>query len=101
MSHRLKYSEQYGTDLRLIIAYISAENPVAARQFANTLKAKTALIAHHPEIYQLRPELGEDIRIFMIFSYAIVYRISGADLLLERIVHASRDLLAILEVAED
>ncbi|MGO9317287.1 MAG: type II toxin-antitoxin system RelE/ParE family toxin [Terracidiphilus sp.] len=58
-------------------------------------------IAQQPELYQLRPEIGEGARLAVMGSYVILFRIRTNAVRIERVVHGSRNLLHILEENEN
>jgi plasmid stabilization system protein ParE len=58
-------------------------------------------IAKQPQIYRLRPELGAEARLATVGNYAILFRIRQNAVRIERVVHGGRDLLSILEKAEN
>jgi plasmid stabilization system protein ParE len=58
-------------------------------------------IAKQPQIYRLRPEIGADVRLATVGNYVILFRIRYDVVRIERLVHGGRDLLPILEEAEN
>lgn len=58
-------------------------------------------IAKQPQIFRLRPEIGADARLATMGNYVILFRIRQNAVRMERVVHGSRDLLAILEETEN
>ena len=45
-----------------------------------------------PLIYQLRPGIGEEARVVTIGDYAILFRVMGEVVRIERVAYAGRDL---------
>jgi plasmid stabilization system protein ParE len=57
-------------------------------------------IAKKPQLYRLRPEIGAEARLVTVGNYVILFRIRQNAVRIERVLHGSRDLLAILEEDE-
>jgi toxin ParE1/3/4 len=80
-------------DLAEIAQYIGEVNhsPAAARRFIDKLNEKLQLYAAQPEMGELRPELGRQIRVFSYGNYVVIYRPldDGIDVL--RVFEAHRD----------
>jgi len=89
---RLELSEYIEGDLDGIADYIAQDNPRRAVTFIQDIRAKFHDIQHHPLIYQLRPDIGEEARMATIGSYAILFRIVGEVVRIERVVYGGRDL---------
>lgn len=84
-------------DLDGIYDYIGIENHslLAADRFLDALGEKLHLYALQPQMGELRPDLGEDIRIFSFDNYVVIYRPcqDGIDVL--RILEGRRDYPAL------
>ena len=84
-------------DLAEIAEYIGQRNrsPDAARRFLDNLHQKLQLYATQPEMGQLRPDLGERVRLFSFGNYVVVYRPieDGIDVL--RVLEGHRDYPAL------
>jgi len=57
---RLEFSRWVESDLTAIADYIAQDNPARAVSFIREIREKIHLIAQHPLLYQLRPEIGEE-----------------------------------------
>ena len=88
---------QAAADLDQIYDYIGVQNqsPRAADRFLNALNEKLQLYASQPEMGELRPDLGERIRVFPFGNYVVIYRPleDGIDVL--RVVEGHRDYPAL------
>ena len=84
-------------DLDAIYDYIGIENhsPLAADRFLDALGEKLGLYALQPLMGELRPDLGEGIRIFSFDNYVVIYRPTedGIDVL--RVLEGHRDYPAL------
>ena len=98
---RLRLSPFVPRDLEEIADYIAQDSPRHAVRVLRLLRAKMKEIARQPEIYRLRPEIGAEARLATVGNYAILFRIRRHAVRIERVVHGSRDLVAILSQAED
>ena len=93
---RLELSAFVEGDLDLIAATIAEGNPRRAVSFIWDIRMKFAAVARDPLIYQLRPDIGEDARLASVGRYAILFRVAGEVVRIERVVWGGRDLPEIL-----
>jgi toxin ParE1/3/4 len=94
---RLEITQSAATDLESVADFIAEDSPERADRVILAIERKMALIASHPQLYQLRPEIGENIRLAVVHPYVILYRITGEVVRIERIVYGGRDLPSLLE----
>jgi plasmid stabilization system protein ParE len=94
---QLEFSRFIEGDLDDIADFIAQDNPLRAVTFIKDIRAKFYHIQRDPLIYQLRPEIGEATRMATIGNYAILYRIIGNVVRIERVSYGNRDLPGILE----
>ena len=94
---RLELSPFVGGDLEDIAALIALDNPRRAVSFIRELRAKFLELKKHPVIYRLRPDIGEDARAGNVGNYAILFRVLGDVVRIERIVFGGRDLSDIFD----
>ncbi|MFA6442687.1 MAG: type II toxin-antitoxin system RelE/ParE family toxin, partial [Sterolibacterium sp.] len=66
---RLELSGYIEGDLDGFADYIAQDNPRRAVTFIQDIRVKFHDIQHHPLIYQLRPDIGEEARMATIGSY--------------------------------
>jgi plasmid stabilization system protein ParE len=98
---RLRLSPCVPGDLEEIAEYIAQDSPRHAARMLRLLRARMKEIAKQPKIYRLRPELGAEARLATAGNYVILFRIRQNAVRIERVVHGSRDLLPMLEEAEN
>ena len=89
---RLELSQFIESDLDDIADYIAQDNPSRAVTFIKDIRAKFHDIHHNPLHYQLRPDIGNEARMAIVGSYAILFRVSGEVVRIERVVYGGRDL---------
>lgn len=96
MAHRLTIQAE--GDLDRIWSYIVQESgnvEIARRQIAS-IADRFLLLSNHPEVGRARDaDLGPGRRSYPVDRYVIVYRIVGADVLILRVAHGSRDIEAL------
>jgi toxin ParE1/3/4 len=63
---RVEYSLAVEDDLDEIAAYIAVDNPRRAVTFIREIRAEIDRIGQGPQLYQLRPEVGEDARLAVV-----------------------------------
>lgn len=94
---RLELSRFVEGDLDDIANYIAQDNPRRAVTFIQDIRAKFQDIRPSPSIYQLRPDIGEEARMATVGRYAILFRVVGAAVRIERVTYGGRDLPATLD----
>lgn len=95
---RLELSRYVEGDLDNIADYIAQDNPHRAVTFIQDIRAKFLDIQRSPLIYQLRPDIGEEARMATVGNYAILFRLIGEVIRIERIIYGGRDLPNIFEL---
>ncbi len=83
-------------DLEAIADYIAADNPTRAQSFVQELRERCRLLGDFPESARSFPELGKDARILPYRNYVIIYRNLRDQVLISRVIHGARDILAVL-----
>lgn len=66
-----RFSADANRDVAGIVDLLFKLNPVAARNFLNSLESTCGLLAAHSGIGRLRPELGEGVRSMPIGNYLV------------------------------
>ena len=89
---RLELSAFVEGDLDRIAENIAEGNPRRAVTFVWDIRMKLAAVARDPLIYQLRPDIGEGARLASVGRYAILFRVVGDVVRVERVVWGGRDL---------
>ena len=65
--------------------------------FLDTISERCHMLARHPEIGRLRPELAPDLRSFAVRNYIIFYRPIDDGIEVARVLRGSRDLDSLFE----
>ena len=90
---QLELSRYIEGDLDDIADYIAQDNPGRAVTFIQDIRRKFRDIQRNPLIYQLRPDIGEEARMATVGNYAILFRVTGEVVRIERVAYGGRDLL--------
>ena len=91
---RLELSRFIEADLDDIASYIAQDNPRRAVTLIQDIRAKFRGIQRNPLIYQLRPDIGDEARLASVGNYAILFRVMGGAVRIERVTYGGRDLPA-------
>jgi plasmid stabilization system protein ParE len=97
---RLRFYPFVKNDLAEISEYISNDSPSPCCELDSCAAVEYCEIAKYPMLFRIRPELGADARLASVGNYAILFRIRGQEVRIERVVHASRDLVPLIEETE-
>ncbi len=95
---RLELSAFVETDLDAIATFIADENPRRSVTFIQDIRAKFGVIQRTPLLYQLRPDIEQEARMATVGNYAILFRVMGDVVRIERVVYGGRDLPNALDV---
>jgi toxin ParE1/3/4 len=98
---RLLLSPFVPGDLEEIAEYIAQDSPRHAMRMLRLLRARMNAIARQPENYQLRQEIGAEARLATLGNDVNLFCIRQDSVRIERVVHGSRDLLPILQQADN
>ena len=86
-------------DLEDIWDYISQDSVHAADQVLHAIEKSIGRLVRNPGIGHLREDLADERhRFYLVYSYLIVYRVNTRPLQIIRVLHASRDVQAILSL---
>jgi toxin ParE1/3/4 len=98
---RLRLSPSVPSDLQAISAFIAANSPRYAYITLLKIREKIKRVAQNPYLYQLRTKIGPGLRVATVGSYLILFRVAGESVLIERVVHGSRELRNLSKVDEE
>jgi toxin ParE1/3/4 len=85
-------------DLDEIFDHIARDNPNAASRVLEKLRDAMRMLARTPKMGHYRRDLAsEPVRFWSVYSYLVIYRPEARPLQIVRVLHASRDVRAILE----
>ena len=86
-------------DLEDIWDYISQDDILAADRIITAIEKSIRKLVRNPGIGHLREDLADERhRFYTVYSYLIVYRVHTRPLQIVRVLHASRDIQAILNL---
>jgi toxin ParE1/3/4 len=90
---RVIYAPEAEADIYAIARHIAGEGDLdAAYRFMETIDEKAALLATHPEMGRLRPDLAPHLRSFPVGPFVIFYRDEKGGLQVARVLRGSRDI---------
>ena len=95
---QLELSRYVEGDLDDIADFIAQDNPVRAVTFIQEIRTKFFSIRRDPLIYQLRPDIGEEARMATVGNYAILFRVIGDVVLIERVAYGGRELSGVFDL---
>jgi toxin ParE1/3/4 len=92
MAHRL--APQAKLDIDDIAYYIfdATGSLELADRLVDSLYERFVLMAKYPHAGRQRDDLWPGMRMFPVGDYLVLYRIDGKDVVIDRVVHGSRDL---------
>lgn len=91
----LKRTRQAEIDLLDIWAFIAEDNTDAADKIVRQLDSKSHKLLTHPEMGLARDDVAKGMRLIVMSSYLILYRIDGDDIEVVRYLHGARNLFSI------
>jgi toxin ParE1/3/4 len=68
------------------------DSPETADRALDAIAARLLLLAEHPRLGRIRDDLRPGLRSYPAGQYVIFYHLDGADGLILRILHGSRDV---------
>jgi len=87
-----RFSSAAHADIEGIALYVSELNPLAAQRFLDMVKETCELLAEHPHLGRLRPELGQALRSFPVGNYLLFYLPAPDGIDVARVIYGGRDL---------
>lgn len=90
---RFELTNAAEADLDAIALYIARDSPDMARHVLDRLEREIQRVANHPRIGHARRDLGDRrLRVWVVFSYLVVYRPTPEHVEVVRVLHGSRNL---------
>lgn len=88
---RLLYTRPALADLNAVLEYIAAHSPSGARHVQASIRTSVRLILDHPGVGRRTDE--PTIRRLAVrpYPYLVLYEVTGSDIIIHAIRHASRD----------
>lgn len=94
---QLELSRCIEGDLDNIADYIAQDNPARAVTFIQDIRTKFNDIQRNPLIYQLRPDIGDEARMATVGNHAILFRVMGEIVRIERVAYGGRNLPGVFD----
>ena len=91
------FTPQAKQDLADIADYIAIDNPRRAVTFIEELEERCIALAKAPHAPRQFPQLSPDAHILPYGNYLIIYRNLPSEVSITRIIHAARDIMALIE----
>ena len=93
MAYRVAWSPRALADLEAIAEYIAADSPFYARAVVKKITDLTCNLSRFPRAGRKVPEFDDqDIRELLAYSYRVIYRIEGSEVIVAAVIHGKRDL---------
>ncbi len=89
-------SPEAESDLDAIAAYISADNPPAARRLLSSFRATFEVLAATPGVGRGRDDIRPGPRSFPVGEYLVFFRETRGAIELVRVLHGRRDVMRVL-----
>jgi addiction module RelE/StbE family toxin len=94
MAHRVVWSRRAAQDLEAIAGYIAADSPAYAGIVIKRIVNLTKTLVRFPRSGRKVPEFDDDsIRELLVYSYRVIYRVEGSEVIIAAVVHGKRDLV--------
>ncbi len=93
MDYGIIWTQSALEDLRELVRYIAADDPIAAERFGNAIISRVEGIQSFPRIGRVVPEVGDDlVREIILAPYRIVYQLddSSEEIAVIRVWHGAR-----------
>ncbi len=84
------------SDLDEIWLSIAGDSVARADKFIDDLTDRFVLLASTPRAGRARPELAQGLRSFAFRKYVVFYSLADESVLIERVLHGSRDISRLL-----
>ncbi len=84
------------SDLTDIWLWIAADNVPAADRMLDRIAERINQLQDFPNLGPSRPDIGDGARSLTVGNYLVLYRISGDDIVIVRVVQGNRDLTTLL-----
>ena len=96
MDYRIEWSPEAAEDVDGIADFIGRDSAFYARAVVAKILAEARSIPEFPLRGRVVPELGDEaIREIFVYSYRLVYRVEGAQILIVAVIHGKRLLESI------
>lgn len=94
---QVRWSLTSGNDLQDIEDFIARDSVLHAIAFVDRIVESTETLLKSPQIGRIVPEFNrQDLREVIFRGYRVVYLLQGNEIIILRVVHGARDLLALV-----
>jgi toxin ParE1/3/4 len=101
VSAPVRFSRPALTDLEEIVSYTaSAWGEAQAEAYLTALKSAIDRAARQPRSAPLKSLSGRSLRVLAVRRHLVFYREEAGGILIVRVLHASRDIRAVLDADE-
>jgi toxin ParE1/3/4 len=94
---RVRRTARAAADLDDIWLHVALDNPAAADKLIDRLAAQCQHLIIHPELGISRPEVARGARMLVVDDYVVLYRVTGTDVEIVRVVHGARRLAGLFD----
>jgi len=94
---RARQTARATADLDDIWLYIAKDSVSAADRLIDRITERCQGLADHPRLGVARPDIAPEARMLTIGDCLVLYRVSGADAEVVRVVHGARRLEALFD----
>jgi plasmid stabilization system protein ParE len=102
VDYRVSWSPTALDDVDAIAEYINRDSPAYTRAVVSKLRDTARNLNTFPNAGRIVPELGDEaIRERFVYSYRLIYRIQGNEVLIVAVVHGRRLLEPLLDQITD
>ena len=102
MDYAVSWSPAALDDVDAIAEYIHRDSPAYTRAVVSKLRDTARNLITFPNAGRIVPELGDEaIRERFVYSYRLIYRIQGNEVLIVAVVHGRRLLEPLLDQITD
>ena len=75
--------------------HVAEDSPDAADRLLERIDEKCRLYATQPKMGSPRPDLGREVRCFLVGNYVVIYRPIEDGIVVLLVIHGARDISAI------
>lgn len=84
-----------------ITTWMAADSMMRADKIAIAVSKALDRLGLFPELGRSAPELGAGRRLWRVWDYLMIYRVTSDEVVIERVLHGARDLDALFDEDDD
>lgn len=89
---KITISRKCVKDLDSIFDYVAASSPKNSEMLVRLLQDRFRVLARHPGMGRLRPELAENLRSWNVHRFVVFYLQTVGGIEIARVLHAAMDI---------